>query len=162
MRLALASALLAVALAAPLALAAQPAAAPAPASLEAATNAYFGAVFHGDVTALAHMTSPNFHWIDADGKRRDINGFLYEVSSQYLKMQAPSGYNFSVKSSALTPAGATETVSTVLWFSGVSNIDPMQGPTLERDFGTHQLTWVKSGNGEWKIEEDHTTSLMRT
>lgn len=161
MKHALASAILAVALAAPLAGAAQTGTGATP-ELAALTTTYFNAILHNDLVGLIGITAPGFHTIAPNGTRQDFSAFMYDVSTQSFRMQPPSGVDVKVKSSTITADGATEEVSTVLWFSGVSNVDPMQGPTLERDYGTHLMTWIKSPSGKWMLGEDHTTALMRT
>ncbi|HEV8023143.1 MAG TPA: hypothetical protein VGP41_17845 [Candidatus Lustribacter sp.] len=162
MKHALACAILAVALAAPPAVMAQPAPAAATDQLTALTNSYYNAILHNDAVALAAIISPTFHAIGPDGTRQEFDAFMYGVSTQWFRMQPPNGIDVKIKNSALSAAGATEDVSTVLWYSGVSNIDPMSGPTLERDYGTHQLTWIKAPGGKWLLDEDHTTALQRT
>jgi hypothetical protein len=161
MKHALACAILAVALAAPLAVAAQTAPGAAT-DLDAATNTYFNAILHNDVIALSGLTTPTFHTIGPDGSRGDFGVFMSAVSLQYFRMLPPFGIDVRIKNSDLGAAGATENVSTLLWYSGVSNPNPLDGPTLERDYGTHQLTWIRSTNGKWLIDEDHTTALVRT
>jgi hypothetical protein len=162
MKHALASVILAVALAAPLAVAAQTTPAAAPAQLDALTSTYFNAILRNDAAALSGIVSPTFHAIGADGKRQDFDAFMYAVSTQWFRMQPPNGIDVKIKGSTLSAAGATENVATLLWFSGVSNPNPLDGPTIERDYGTHQLTWIKSASGKWLLDEDHTTALQHT
>lgn len=161
MKHALACAILAVAFAMPLAAAAQSAPGAA-ADLDTATTIYFNAILHNDVVALSGLTSPTFHVIRPDGTRGDFGEFMSAVSTQFFRMLPPFGVDVKIKSSASTAGGATETVSTLLWYSGVSSPDPLNGPTIERDFGTHQLTWIKLPSGKWLLDEDHTTALVRT
>jgi hypothetical protein len=36
------------------------------------------------------------------------------------------------------------------------------GPVLERDSAVHQLTWIKSADGNWLLDEDRLTSANHT
>jgi hypothetical protein len=154
--------LMALALAAPSLAGAQTSSPGAPNSLETATNRYFAAVSHGDVPALAPLTSENFHLIQPDGTRLTLVPFLQQVASFALRTLEPIGNSQKITSSSVTPQGATESVDTQVWFSGVSNMNPRRGPGSELDFAKHQLTWTHSPSGAWLLEEDHVTSFLRT
>jgi hypothetical protein len=153
---------MALALAAPSLAGAQTSSDGAPNSLLSATNRYFDAISHADVPALTSLTSKNFHLIQQDGTRLTLVPFLQQVSSFGLTAMEPMGNSQKITSTSVTPQGATESVDTQLWFSGVSNMNPRRGPGRELDFAKHQLTWTQSAGGAWLLEEDHVTSFIRT
>jgi len=158
---ALGSFALALAFAAPPAVVAQTAPVSPAASLAAQTNRYFTAVAQADVVVLSATTSPTFHVITAEGKRLSYEDFLRQITTAALTAIPPKGNSQRITASTITPTGATETVSAEYWFWGAQNQDPMSAPKTEQDFSTHQLTWTRSADGTWQLDEDHITSLMR-
>jgi hypothetical protein len=158
----LGSMIVALALAAPVAATAQTAPAGTPDSLSAQTTAYFNAIAHGDGQTLSSITTNTFHVIQPDGKRLDYGRFIEGVSKIYFTAEQPSGNSQRIKSTVLTDTGARETVDSMRWYYGANNPDPMSGPGVERDYATHQLTWVKSANGTWLLDEDHITAAENT
>jgi hypothetical protein len=157
----LGSMIVALALAAPVAAAAQ--AAPAgPASRSAQTSKYFDAIAHGDGQTLSSITTNTFHVIQPNGKRLDYGAFIAGVSKIYFTAEQPSGNNERIKSTVVTDTGARETVDSMRWYYGANNPDPMGAPGVERDYATHEMTWVKSANGTWLLDEDHITAALNT
>ena len=145
----------------PVAAAAQ--AAPAvPDSLSAQTSRYFDAIAHGDGGALSSITTNTFHVIQPDGKVLDYDKFIQGVSKIYFTASSPSGNSERIKSTVVTATGARETVDSTRWYYGSNNPDPMGAPGVERDYATHQLSWVKSANGTWLLDEDHITAAQNT
>jgi hypothetical protein len=151
-----------LALAIPVAASAQTAPAGTPDSLSAQTTAYFKAIAHSDEATLSGITTKTFHVIQPDGKRLDFGGFIEGVSKIYFTAEQPSGNSERIKSTVLTDTGAKETVDSMRWYYGAENPDPMSGPGVERDYATHELTWVKSANGTWLLDEDHITAAQNT
>ncbi len=158
---ALGTSLLALALAVPLTAAAQTAPLN-PSSVAALTNDYFGALLRGDAAAVAHSTTGTFHVIQADGKRLSYPDFIGVVMVLFFQAQQPMGIDVKITASNETGNSANETVDTVRWFFGGMNNDPMRTPTTQRDFATHQLTWIKSADGRWLLDEDHITHAFNT
>jgi hypothetical protein len=158
----LGSLIVALALAAPVAAAAQAAPAGPPDSLSAQTSHYFDAIAHGDGDTLSSITTNTFHVIQPGGKRLDYDGFIAGVSKIYFTALSPSGNSERIKSTVLTATGARETVDSTRWYYGANNPDPMGAPGVERDYATHELTWVKSANGTWLLDEDHITAAQNT
>ena len=153
--------LLALALAVPLTAAAQTAPRD-PTSVAALTNDYFEALLRGDAAAVAHTTTGTFHVIQADGKRLSYPDFIGLVMELYFQAQQPMGIDVKIKASNETGNSTIETVDTLRWFFGGMNNDPIRTPTTQRDFATHQLTWIKSADGRWLLDEDHITSFFNT
>jgi hypothetical protein len=158
----LGSLIVALALAAPVAAVAQAAPAGPPNSLSAQTTAYFDAIAHGDGGTLSSITTNTFHVIQPNGKVLDYGKFIEGVSKIYFTASSPSGNSQRIKSTVVTPTGARETVDSMRWYYGSINVDPMAGPGVERDYATHELTWVKSANGTWLLDEDHITAAQNT
>jgi hypothetical protein len=158
----LGSLIVALALAAPVAAAAQAAPAGPPVSLSAQTSNYFDAIAHGDGGTLSSITTNTFHVIQPNGKVLDYGKFIEGVSKIYFTASSPSGNSQRIKSTVLTATGARETVDSMRWYYGSINVDPMAGPGVERDYATHELTWVKSANGTWLLDEDHITAAQNT
>lgn len=155
------SGLLALALAFPLTGAAQTAPLD-PSSVAALTNAYFDALTRGDAAAVAHTTTSSFHVILADGKRLSYPDFIGVVMEIFFQAQQPMGIDVKIKASNETGTSTNETVDTLHWFFGGMNNDPMRTPTTQRYYATHQLTWLKSADGRWLLDEDHITSSFNT
>lgn len=145
--------LLALVFAAPLAAAAQS----VPPALDAQTHAYFDAVDNNNFQAMGNITSDTFHVITADGKRLSSEAFSEQVAAANFRALPPMGTNVKIKASNVTPTRATETVDTIHWYNGAPSIDPMSAPQTAHVFATHQLTWIRSANGKWLLDEDHIT-----
>ncbi len=158
----LGSLIVSLALTAPVAAAAQTAPAGPPDSLSAQTTAYFDAISHGDGAKLSSITTNTFHVIQPNGKQLNYAGFIAGVSKIYFTASSPSGNSQRIKSTVLTDTGARETVDAERWFYGANNPDPMGAPGVERDYSTHELTWVKAANGTWLLDEDHVTAAQST
>jgi hypothetical protein len=122
--------------------------------LPALTSAYFDAVAHGDTDALAARTSPTFHVILPDGRRLTGNAYFRDAVAHNLIASPPSG-TVKIRSTGITGSTATESVDTATYdyaFLGLG------GQSLEHDFATHELTWVRAADGTWLLDEDHITS----
>jgi len=154
--------IVALALAAPIAAGAQTAPAGSPDSLSAQTNRYFDAISHGDGETLSNITTNTFHVVQPDGRRLDYSAFIADVSKIYFTAQQPSGNSQRIKTTVVTGTGARETVDAMRWYYGAINPNPMSAPGVERDYATHELTWVKSANGTWLLDEDHITVAENT
>lgn len=138
-----------------------PAQAAGDASLDAATHAYFDAVFKADGGALASTTSRAFHVISFDGKRLSSDDYFKQIFLANTLELPPVGDTVAIKAESINGDKATQTVLTQHWYGGAQPSDPMMGPVMERDFETHQLTWVKSPSGAWLLDEDHITAETR-
>jgi hypothetical protein len=152
---ALALLLLALAFAAPLAAGAQTAPPGPPNSLDAQTNAYFHAVAKADAETLINTTSKTYHVITPDGKRLGYDDYFSRISTVAFTAQPPMGMNVKIRSTTLTPTGATQSVDTLQWYYGGLSNNPRSGTLLARDSAYHQLTWTKTASGKWLLEEDH-------
>jgi hypothetical protein len=150
------SAALILTLALPLAARAEP----APASpLGAVTNGYFDAIADGNWRALADGTSSTFHVVLPDGRRLSADDFFSRLSRHYLISSTPVG-NVKIGPSTVSDGTAIETVETNSW--DYAMVGAPHGPVLERDWAVHQLTWIKSANGAWLLDEDRLTSATHT
>jgi hypothetical protein len=128
-------------------------------SLGAATNRYFDAVAGGKWSALANGTSSTFHVIFPDGKRLSAGEFFSRLSEHYLISSTPIG-NVKIGPSTISDGSALETVETNSW--DYAMVGTPHGPVLERDWAVHQMTWIKSANGAWLLDEDRLTSATHT
>ncbi len=72
------------------------------------------------------------------------------------------GIDVKIKASNESATGASATVDTMHWWYGGLTNDPMSAPHTERDFATHQLTWIKTADGRWLLDEDHITAAFNT
>jgi hypothetical protein len=151
--------ILALALVTPFAASAQTAPT-GPDSLGALTDRYFNAIGKGNVIGID--TTPTFHVIQSNGKRLSLDAFEGQIATHYLVALPPMGHSQKITSSTVTDSIAKETVDTRNWFFGAASDDPMSGPKTELDFATHQLTWVKSADGKWQLDEDHITWALST
>jgi len=133
---------------------------PAPAGpLGDVTNGYFDALANADWRALANATSSTFHVVEPDGTRVSAGEFFRRLSEHYLIASAPVG-NVKIGQSSISATSATETVETNSW--DYAMLGTPHGPVLERDSAVHQLTWIKSADGNWLLDEDHLTSANHT
>ena len=123
------------------------------------TNGYFAALADADGRALATRTTSTFHVILPDGKRISADEFFRRLSEHYLIASAPVG-TVKIGPSTISDTNATETVETSSW--DYAMLGGPQGPVLERDYATHQLTWIKSADGTWLLDEDRLTSAVHT
>lgn len=144
---------LALALAAPAAVAAQTAPQP-DADLGALAGAYFNDVGHGRLDAVANRTSTAFHVILPDGSRLSSEAFLRAAADHYAISSPPL---ISLKFGAITSSGATTTQ-----IVKTSSVDyaflGLGGQSVEHDFATHRLTWSRSTDGKWQLDEDRITT----
>jgi hypothetical protein len=133
---------------------------PAPAGpLGAVTNGYFDALANADWRKLANGTSSTFHLVLPDGRRVSAGEFFHRLSEHYLIASAPVG-NVKIGPSTISATTATETVETNSW--DYAMLGTPHGPVLERDYAVHQLTWIRSADGGWLLDEDHLTSATHT
>jgi hypothetical protein len=144
-----------LAFAAPLAAGAQT----APNALAAQTNTYFAALAAADGRALGSATSRTFHVILPDGTRPTNEAFFRQLADHYLIASGPVG-TVKIGQSTISDTTATESVETSTWDYALDGA--RHGPALERDYAKHQLTWIKSANGTWLLDEDHITSAVHT
>ena len=152
----LGSVFLALAFAAPQAAGAQAA---SPDALAAQTRDYFTAVLHADADTLAGETSRSFRYVRQNGTEVGYEDFVREVTRDAFGRQNPMGVTVTIKSSRDSGPDVEETVDTMTWWSGALSPDPMMGPVVGHSFATHQLTWSKSADGRWLLDEDHLTAL---
>lgn len=152
----LGSVFLALAFAAPQAAGAQ---ATSPDALATQTRDYFTAVLHADAGTLAGETSRSFRYVRQNGTQEGYEDFLRDVTRDAFSRQNPMGVTVTIKSSSESGAEAEETVNTMSWWSGALSVDPLSGPVVAHSFATHQLTWSKSADGRWLLDEDHLTAL---
>jgi hypothetical protein len=133
---------------------------PAPAGpLGSVTSSYFDALASADWRTLANGTSSTFHVVLPDGTRVSAGEFFRRLSQHYLIAGAPVG-NVKIGPSTISDTTATETVATQSW--DYAMLGAPHGPVLERDSAVHQLTWIKSADGTWLLDEDHLTSANHT
>jgi hypothetical protein len=132
---------------------------PAPNSLDAATNGYFDAVAKSDWRALSAGTTNTFHLVTPDGKRIDTEAFLRERIAHYL-ISSPAVVTVKIGASTIAGGSATESVDTSSF--DWSMIGVWNGSVVEKDYQTHQLSWVKSSDGTWLLDEDHITRAIHT
>lgn len=127
--------------------------------LGALTKSYFAAVDAADGQALAAGTSSTFHVVLPGGKRLSAGEFIGRLSYHHLNASTPIG---TVKIGPVTIAGttATETVETSSW--NYLQISYRGGPVVEHDYATHQLSWIKSADGTWLLDEDRLTSSVHS
>jgi hypothetical protein len=132
---------------------------PAPSLLGAATNGYFDAIANANWDAFTAGTTSTFHVIKPDGKRLSSEQFLRERMAHYL-ISTPSIVSLEIGPSAIVDGVATETVksSSFDW----SMIGTRGGSQIEKDYETHQLSWVKGRDGAWLLDEDHITAALHT
>jgi hypothetical protein len=128
-------------------------------ALYAATNGYFDAISHSDWRALDDITSNAFHVVLPDGKRISNEEFIRRRSAHYLISTTPN-VNVKIGTSAIAATGATETVNTASFDYALLGQNDSQ--IVERDLETHTLTWSKSHDGKWQLDEDRVTSAMHS
>ena len=104
-------------------------------------------------------TSSTFHVVEPDGTRVSAGEFFRRLSEHYLIASAPVG-NVKIGQSSISATSATETVETNSW--DYAMLGTPHGPVLERDSAVHQLTWIKSADGNWLLDEDRLTSANHT
>ncbi|HEY5348150.1 MAG TPA: hypothetical protein VIJ64_00380 [Candidatus Lustribacter sp.] len=128
--------------------------------LNSLTNTYFTAVNAADGQALASATSSRFHVILPDGKTLSFGDFVGRLSEKYLNASTPV-LTVKIGAVAIAATTATTTVETSSWdyrFGGAPHGWDRRDRVLERDYATHRLSWIKSADGAWLLDEDHLTS----
>jgi hypothetical protein len=128
--------------------------------LDSLTNKYFDAVNTADGQALAAATSSTFRVIRPNGKPLSFGEFVGRLSEKYLTASTPV-LTVKIGAVAIAATTATATVETSSWdyrFGGAPHGWDRRDRVLERDYATHQLSWIKSADGTWLLDEDHLTS----
>jgi hypothetical protein len=149
---------LAIVLSIPVAAGAQTA--PARSPLDAATNGYFDAVANANWGAFLAGTTYTFHVILPDGKRLSNEEFLRERMAHFL-ISTPAIVTLKIGPSTISDGTATETVKSSSFDSAMIG-GLRSGAVIEKDYETHQLSWVRGRDGAWLLDEDHITAALHT
>jgi ketosteroid isomerase-like protein len=128
-------------------------------AVTAATTSYFKALWNGDHTALAAMTTPDYQRVGPDGKPLSDANLAAQVAKVQLHANNIAG-SMKINSVTGTPTTITE-VATITGTATQMTGGENSGPSRTTASSQHRLTWQKSASGKWLVAKDAMTGPVK-